>query len=104
MLRHDRGAFSRSEAAYRSLFKDFTIESFTTFTINVGTAGALETGPVRAELHEMQERALTSPRPIVLWCSQALVYGLLALFTGLFVYCAVLRVSIPMSLNGLKAK
>ena len=36
LVRHDRGACSRSEAAYRSLFKDFTIESFATFTINVG--------------------------------------------------------------------
>ncbi len=30
---------------------------------------------------------MSSPRPIVLWCSQALVYGLLAVFAGLFVLC-----------------
>jgi SAM-dependent methyltransferase len=36
LVQHDRGAFSRSEPAYRKLFKDFAIESFTTFTINAG--------------------------------------------------------------------
>ena len=36
LVQHDRGAFSRSEQAYRKLFRDFTIESFETFTINAG--------------------------------------------------------------------
>jgi len=36
LVQHDRGAFSRSEAAYRALFRDYTLESFMTFTINAG--------------------------------------------------------------------
>jgi SAM-dependent methyltransferase len=36
LVQHDRGAFSRSEPAYRKLFRDFTIESFETFTIKAG--------------------------------------------------------------------
>jgi SAM-dependent methyltransferase len=36
LVEHDRGAFSRSESAYRELFRNFTIDSFATFTINAG--------------------------------------------------------------------
>ena len=36
LVRHDRGAYSRSETAYRGLFKDFAIESCMTFTIHAG--------------------------------------------------------------------
>jgi len=36
LLRHDRGTFNRTEAAYREFFKNFTIESYATFTAHAG--------------------------------------------------------------------
>ena len=47
---------------------------------------------------------MSRPQPILLWCSQALVYGLLAVFAGLFVFCAVQRVLYPFEVEWLEGE